>query len=96
MTHSYTTLRDVTVGALILIKSKYPVFDGQYLRDTPELWLVRHELCHVAQIQAWGSLKYIAKHLWARVRTLSIITKQSDGEAGCYEIQKRFVSETFT
>ncbi len=84
------------VGPVVLIKSKFLEFDGHELKDAPSLWLLRHELCHVAQIRRWGSLGYVLKHLWARMRTRSILATDSDVEAECYEIHERFRRETFS
>lgn len=82
-------------GPVVLVKSKFLDFDGHDLKDTHSLWLLRHELCHVAQIRRLGTLKYLLKHLWARVRTLSIKAESTDIEAECYEVQHRFREETF-
>ena len=83
------------LGGLILHKSKY--LDGAHkeFKDTPDLWLVRHELCHVSQIRRWGVARYLAKHVWARVRHVSLLAKSSDVEACCYKVHERFMNETF-
>ena len=52
------------------------------------LALLRHELHHVRQGREWGFLGYWSRHLWARVRHLSIAAKSSSVEAPAYEIQR--------
>ena len=83
------------LGTVVLIKSRFLESEGGELKDTPDLWLVRHELCHAAQIRRWGGLKYLFKHLWARIHTRSILVVNSDVEAPCYEVHERFRQETF-
>ena len=83
------------LGGLILHKSKFLDDDRKEFRDTSDLWLVRHELCHVAQIRRWGVAKYLAKHVWARVRHLSLLAESSRVEACCYQVHRSFRDETF-
>lgn len=76
-------------GATIFIKSSFlrPDSDGDLPVDR-KLPLIRHELFHVKQGIDWGFIKYWTKHLWARVRHLSISAKSSSVEAPAYELQR--------
>jgi hypothetical protein len=75
--------------ALILMRGRYLTrgADGALL-DGRHLALIRHEFCHVAQLQRWGFLQYWLRHLWARVRSCSVLAAGSDVEAPCYEAQR--------
>jgi hypothetical protein len=81
--------------ALILMRSRYLVrgADGA-LADGRHLALIRHEFCHVAQLQRWGFVQYWLRHLWARVRSGSVLAADSEVEAPCYEAQ-RLAAEDF-
>ena len=71
---------------LVLIKGKYLEKDETGgLRLTPALGYFRHELCHVGQALRWGFFGYWRRHLWARLKTRSILAKESDAERPCYE-----------
>lgn len=73
----------------VFIKSRYlePDSNGD-LPVNRKLPLIRHEFFHVAQGEEWGFFKYWAKHLWARVRHLSISAKNSSVEAPAYVLQR--------
>ena len=90
------TLPVPILGPAIFIKSKWLDFEGQELRDDRSLSLLRHELCHVAQIRRWGAVSYVMRHLWARVHTFSVLARSSSVEAGCYEVQRQFRNNTFS
>ena len=72
--------------AVILLKSRY--LQLPELADGRHLALIRHEFCHVNQLQRWGFAQYWLRHLWARVRTRSVLAAESDAEAPCYEAQR--------
>ena len=69
---------------------------GRFLeRDTSgglpvgrNLPLIRHELYHVEQGREWGFIGYWARHLWARVRHLSVSARSSSVEAPAYDLQR--------
>ncbi len=75
--------------ATIYLKSRFlqPDESGQ-LPVNRSLALIRHELHHVEQGHNWGFTGYWARHLWARVRHLSVAAKSSSVEAPAYEIQR--------
>lgn len=83
------------LGGLVLHKSRFLDDARKEFKDNSDLWLVHHELCHVDQIRRWGVAKYLAKHVWARLRNFSILAESTDVEAGCYQVYKRFKDETF-
>ncbi len=77
-----------TRNATVLIKSKYIETDESgEIPVTYKLALIRHELYHVEQGQQWGFIGYWARHLWARIRHLSVMAKSSSVEAPAYELQ---------
>ena len=79
---------------VILMKSRYlPVGSDGQLIDGPHLPLVRHEFCHVAQIQRWGFFRYWAMQLWARVQTRSVLARESAVERPCYEAEAEAAAE---
>jgi hypothetical protein len=80
--------------AVILLRNRYLVRapDGT-LADGRHLALIRHEFCHVAQLQRWGFFQYWLRHLWARVRSRSVLAAESDVEAPCYEAQRLAVKD---
>ena len=51
--------------------------------------MLRHELCHVRQIQDWGGLAYIRRHIWARIKTRSILARTAIEESVCYSAQAK-------
>ena len=42
----------------------------------------------VRQILDWGSAVYAAMHLWARVRTLSLLARSAPEESECYDVTR--------
>lgn len=88
------TLPIPLLGPTIFIKKKYLVFeppvDGgeSQLEDGPSIALLRHEFCHVRQILEWGSLMYMPRQLWARVRSRSLYAKETPEEAPCYQAER--------
>lgn len=75
--------------AFIFLQSRYLVTGGGGdLTDGRHLALIRHEFCHVAQLQRWGFAGYWLRHLWARVRTRNLLAANSEVEAPCYEAQR--------
>lgn len=76
-------------GAVILIKGAWLARDtAGELTDTEHVKMLCHEFCHVRQILAWGTCAYAAKHLWARVRTFSLLANSAPEEAECYDVQR--------
>ena len=76
-------------GPVILIKRAWLAKDvAGELADTEHVKILCHEFCHVRQILAWGTCAYAAKHLWARVRTLSLSAKSAPVESECYDVQR--------
>lgn len=75
--------------AWILIKRRYLVGSPEGgLADGRHLALIRHEFCHVSQIRRWGVLGYWARHIWARIRSRSLLAQETFAEAPCYEAQR--------
>lgn len=80
--------------AVILAKRRYlPQTQEGELQDGRHIALVRHEFCHVRQIRDWGAITYLIKHVWARIKTRSILAVDSDVERPCYEAQARALVE---
>ena len=88
------TLPIPLLGPTIFIKKKHLVFepavDGgePQLEDGPSIALLRHEFCHVGQILEWGSLMYMARQVWARVRSRNLYAKETPEEAPCYQAER--------
>ncbi len=81
-------------AAVILAKSRYlPQASVGVLSDGRHVALIRHEFCHVRQVREWGALKYICRHIAARIKTRSILARESDVEKPCYEAQARALAE---
>ncbi len=81
-------------AAVILAKSRYaPQASVGVLSDGRHVALIRHEFCHVRQIREWGALNYIGRHIAARIKTRSILARESDVERSCYEAQARAEAE---
>jgi hypothetical protein len=75
--------------AFILMRSKYlPLGNDRALTDGRHLALIRHEFCHVEQLERWGFAGYWLRHLWARVRTRNLLAAESEVEAPCYQAQR--------
>lgn len=64
-------------GALILVGRKRDWLGDESLR--------RHELCHVAQIERMGTIKYLLVHIWARIKTRDIYAVNDPIEKECYD-----------
>ena len=80
--------------AVILAKSRYlPQDSAGRLRDGRHVALLRHEFCHVRQMLEWGTMTYLGRHIAARIRTRSILARDSDVERPCYEAQYRAQAE---
>ena len=80
--------------ATILAKGRYLPLDSRgQLRDGRHVALLLHEFCHVRQIREWGALRYLGKHIAARIQTRSILARDSDVERPCYEAQRRALAE---
>lgn len=80
--------------AVILVKSRYvPQCSEGELCDGRHVPLLRHEFCHVRQIREWGALAYLGRHIAARIKTRSILARDSDVEKPCYEAQYRALAE---
>lgn len=78
------------IGPVILIKRRWLVFDDDdQLEDSANLKMLRHELCHVRQIQDWGGLAYMRRHIWARIKTRSILARTAIEESVCYSAQAK-------
>ena len=76
-------------GPVILIKSAWLVMNEKgELTDTEHVQILCHEFCHVRQILDWGTAVYMARHLWARVRTRSLLAKSAPEESECYEVTR--------
>ena len=76
-------------GPVILIKSAWLAWDDAgELTDTEHVKVLCHEYCHVRQILDWGTMAYAARHLWARVRTRSLLAKSAPEESECYEVTR--------
>ena len=80
--------------AVILAKSRYvPQASVGVLSDGRHVALIRHEFCHVRQVREWGAVTYIGRHIAARIKTRSILARESDVERPCYEAQYRAEAE---
>ena len=78
------------LGPTILIKRAWLGLDeNNELTDSWHMQMLCHELCHVRQMQEWGSLRYMARHLLARIKTRSVLAKSAPEERECYEVQER-------
>ena len=78
------------LGPTIFIKRKWLRRDERgELEDSERIKMLCHELCHVRQILGWGGLVYLARHLFARLRTLSIYARSASEESECYCVQAR-------
>ena len=54
------TLPFPILGPVILIKRRWLVFDDDdELEDSVKIKMLRHEFCHVRQIQDWGGIAYM-------------------------------------
>lgn len=76
-------------GAVVLMRRR------SLPRDLPErvpelrsVALLAHEFCHVQQLLRWGALPYLARHLWARIATRSLLTAEAAVERECYQVQQ--------
>ena len=82
------TLPFLFVGPVVLIKRKWLVYDeNNDLQDSGSIQMLCHELCHARQIVDWGTLKYLARHLLARVKTRNLYAKSAIEESECYAVQ---------
>ncbi len=81
-------------SAVIFAKGRYlPTNPEGRLLDGPHVALIAHEFCHVRQIREWGALSYMGRHIGARIKTRSILARESDVEKPCYDVQHRVRSE---
>ena len=82
------TLPVPLLGMFVFIKRDHLVLDENGdLADTAEIRYPIHELCHSKQVLDWGVARYYWRHIAARIRTRSMIARESDVETPCYEIQ---------
>lgn len=87
---SAITLPVPIVGPSIFIKRAWLDYDEDgELRDSAHIKMLCHEFCHIHQIQEWGSVKYVARHLLARIRTRSVLARSAPEEEECYSVQER-------
>ena len=78
------------MGTSIFLRRKWLVYDEEgELKDSWDLAILRHELRHVCQILDWGGVVYMARQLWARVKTRSLYARESPEESHCYEAEAR-------
>lgn len=68
-------------SALILVKD-LRVWDM-------DVGLRAHELCHVKQIERWGAVAYVLRHIWARVKSRNIFAWSESVESECYEAERK-------
>ena len=64
--------------------------DGE-LAEGPELAPLVHQLCHAHQRQEWGFIRYLWRHLWARLRHRDVPIRFSQVERECYQAARRTV-----
>ena len=77
------------LGPVVLIKGERLVRDADdELTDGPDIRFPVHELCHARQVLDWGTLRYLARHIRARIQTRSILAKSAPEEVPCYEAQE--------
>ena len=80
-------------GPIILIRRGWLIYDDDgELEDSDNLKMLRHEFCHVKQILEWGVPTYLWRHIWARIKTRSMLAKSSPEESGCYSAQDDVVA----
>ena len=83
------TLPVPLLGPVVLIKGKRLVRDADgELADGPAIRFPVHELCHARQVLDWGTLRYLARHIWARIKTRSVLAANAPEEVPCYEAQE--------
>ena len=84
------TLPFPILGPVILIKRRWLVFDDDdELEDSVKIKMLRHELCHIRQIQDWGGIAYMRRQIWARIKTRSILARTAKEESVCYSAQAK-------
>ena len=79
-------------SASILIRQdmlKWSVDRG--LAQGPELAPLVHQLCHAHQRQEWEVLRYLWRHLWARLRHRDVPIRFSQVERECYQAARQTV-----
>ena len=76
------------IGMLVFIKRDHLVLDDNgNLADSSEIRYPIHELCHSTQALEWGVLRYYWRHVTTRIKTRDMISRESDVEVPCYQIE---------
>ena len=84
------------VGTVIIIGRRYldRELDGQ-LADSSTLAYLVHQYCHALQRLEWGAVKYIWRHVWARLISKGIETPRLQVEREAYEAARK-TRESYT
>lgn len=65
------------IGTVVLVRSRRRWEDSSSLRA--------HEECHVRQVEEWGALRYLRRHIWTRVRLMDLYIRDDPIEKECYD-----------
>lgn len=65
------------IGTVVLVRSRQRWEDSSWLRP--------HEECHVRQVEEWGALRYLWRHIWTRVRLMDLYLRDHPIEKECYD-----------
>ena len=61
------------------------------LVEGPDLAPLVHQLCHAHQRMEWGFIRYLWRHLWARLRHRDVPIWFSQVERECYQVARQTV-----